>query len=466
MMQQSKFEQIHLRDTHLPVPAHSNGGIASLQRPRLDALAQQAFLQHALGADDPRPLRTAHELSVLLLEGVHESAARLFAGAGFAQVTRLPNAFDEKDLMHAVRGVHLLGIRSRTRLTEPVLAAARELVAVGCFSVGTSQVDVAAARRHGVAVFNAPFSNTRSVAELVIGQIIMLFRRTFAHSVDMHGGKWRKSATGSYEVRGKTLGIVGYGSIGSQLSNLAEAIGMRVIYFDAARKLRHGNAGAAASLAELMRSSDVISLHVPEAPSTKQMIGACELALMRKGSYLINCSRGSVVDLEAVAAALRSGDLAGAAVDVFPTEPSDNSKSFTCPLVGLENVILTPHVAGSTEEAQGQIGTEVAHKLIQYADIGTTAGSVNFPQLLAPALTVDTRFIGVHRHGGESMDELHKPFARRGIKVTASYSATDGEICCVVLDAACSLRQAAGILDDIRRCDGTMRVRAVPAAAP
>src|SRR3954469_15093053 len=336
------------------------------------------------------------KIRVLLLEGVNDSAADLFAGAGYANVTRLPKALDAQALRQAVKGVHLLGIRSRTQLTESIFEAADRLIAVGCFSVGTNQVDLDAARMRGIPVFNAPFSNTRSVAELVIGEIVMLLRRIVPRSVSAHAGGWDKSAQGSFEVRGKTLGIVGYGNIGSQLSNLAEAMGMRVVFFDLTDRLRHGNTEPTASLDELLASSDVVSLHVPETPQTAGMIGRREIGLMKKDACLINNSRGTVVDLDALAAALKAGRLAGAAIDVFPVEPASNTDRLVTPLQGLPNVILTPHVGGSTEEAQDRIGTEVTRKLIEYSDVGSTMGAVNFPQVQLPPRPSGTRFIHIH----------------------------------------------------------------------
>jgi D-3-phosphoglycerate dehydrogenase len=312
------------------------------------------------------------KIRVLLLEGVNQSGVDLITESGYTNVTLLPKALDGEALREAVRGVHLIGIRSRTQLTDAVLDAADRLLAIGCFSVGTNQVDIDSARRRGIPVFNAPFSNTRSVAELVIGEIVMLLRRIFAKSVAAHAGRWDKSSAASYEVRGKTLGIVGYGNIGSQLSNLAEAMGMRVIFFDLTDKLRHGNTEPVESLMDLLAMSHIVSLHVPETPRTHRMIGETEIRAMRKGAILINNSRGTVVDLDALAAALRDGHIGGAAVDVFPVEPSSNAEAFVTPLQGLDNMILTPHVGGSTEEAQERIGAEVARKLIEYSDVGST----------------------------------------------------------------------------------------------
>ena len=303
------------------------------------------------------------DLRVLLLEGINESALDLFAAAGFERVERLTKALDGEDLRKAVADAHVLGIRSRTKITADVLAAAPELVTIGCFSVGTNQVDIPAARKRGIPVFNAPFSNTRSVAELVIGEIVMLLRNIFPKSNGAHAGLWDKSADNSFEVRGKTLGIVGYGNIGSQLAGLAEAFGMRVIFFDMTDKLRRGNVEPTDTLEELLAKSDVVSLHVPDTPMTRNMIRAEHLRAMKKGAYLINNARGEVVDIDALAEALKSGHLRGAAIDVFPVEPGSNKEKFVSPLQGLENVILTPHIGGSTEEAQERIGSEVARKL-------------------------------------------------------------------------------------------------------
>src|SRR5579859_616061 len=323
----------------------------------------------------------AEQAKLLLLENVNDSAVELLVSSGFADIERQPKALEGDALRNAVKGISLLGIRSRTSLTSDVFAAADQLIAVGCFSVGTNQVDLNAARKRGIPVFNAPFSNTRSVAELVIGEIVMLLRQIFPRSVSAHDGGWDKSAAGSREVRGRTLGIIGYGNIGSQLSTLAEAMGMRVIYYDRTDKLRHGNTEPVEKLDELLAQSDVVSLHVPETPETHNMIGEKQLRLMRPGSLLINNSRGTVVDLDALAAALRDGHLAGAALDVFPVEPSSNSERFDSPVQGLNNVILTPHIGGSTEEAQERIGREVARKLLDYCINGSTMGAVNFPEV-------------------------------------------------------------------------------------
>ena len=396
---------------------------------------------------------------VLLLEGISDSAVDLLASAGYANITRLQKALDEDVLRQSLTGVHLLGIRSRTQLTESIFAVAEQLIAVGCFSVGTNQVDLLAARTRGIPVFNAPFSNTRSVAELVIGEIVMLLRRIFPRSVAAHEGRWDKSATDSHEVRGKTLGIVGYGNIGSQLSTIAEGLGMRVVYFDLTDKLRHGNTEPTRNLEELLAVSDIVSLHVPETPATFRMIGAAEIRAMKNGAYLINNSRGTVVDLEALAAALSDGHLRGAAVDVFPSEPASNAERFRSPLQGLDNVILTPHVGGSTEEAQERIGAEVARKLIDCSDVGSTVGAVNFPQVQLPKRPTGRRFIQVQQNLPGMLGRLNDVFARHRINIAAQYYQTDSELGYVVLDTDETGADVQIILDEIGQLDGTIRAR-------
>ena len=387
---------------------------------------------------------------LLLLENVNDSAVELLASSGFSDIERLPKALEQDALCAAVKGVSLLGIRSRTALTQDVFAAADQLTAVGCFSVGTNQVDLDAARKRGIPVFNAPFSNTRSVAELVIGEVVMLLRQIFPRSVGAHEGEWDKSASGSREVRGRTLGIIGYGNIGSQLSTLAEAMGMRVIYFDRTDKLRHGNTEPVDRLETLLAQSDVVSLHVPETPETHNMIGAEELRLMKPGALLINNSRGTVVDLEALATALRDGHLAGAAIDVFPVEPSSNSERFRSPVQGLKNVILTPHIGGSTEEAQERIGREVARKLIDYCVNGSTMGAVNFPQVQLHERAHGVRFSHVHHNVPGMLRRLNEVFLQRDINIAAQYLETDSEIGYVVLDLDFVGHDCGELLDEIR----------------
>jgi D-3-phosphoglycerate dehydrogenase / 2-oxoglutarate reductase len=400
-------------------------------------------------------------IRTLLLEGVNDSAVELFVSSNFSNIERLPKALDADGLLQAIKGVDLLGIRSRTQLTCEALAGADRLVAVGCFSVGTNQVDLDAARQRGIPVFNAPFSNTRSVAELVIGEIVMLLRRIFPRSSAAHKGGWDKSAADSHEVRGRTLGIVGYGNIGSQLSTLAEGMGMKVIYYDHTDRLRHGNTEPVESLQNLLAQSDIVSLHVPETPATHGMIGETQLRLMKRGAYLINNSRGTVVDLDALSRAVRDGHLAGAALDVFPVEPSSNSERFQSPLQGLENVILTPHIGGSTEQAQDRIGREVARKVIDYFESGSTMGAVNFPQVQLQARSLGARFSHVHRNAPGMLRRLNEVFLQRDINIFAQYLETDKEVGYVVLDADLAGQSSSEILDEIRALDGTIRARLI-----
>lgn len=397
---------------------------------------------------------------VLLLEGISELAAEHFRSMGFQKVERLSTALQGEDLIAALQDVRILGIRSRTQVDAAVLAQAEKCVrVVGCFSVGTNQIDLAAAHKAGIPVFNAPFSNTRSVAELTIAEAIMLLRRTFLRSQAAHEGRWDKSANGSFELRGKTLGIIGYGNIGSQLAVLAEAMGMRVIYFDHTDKLYHGNVEPVASLDTLLAEADIVSLHVPETPQTKDMIGAAEIAKMKPGAYLINNARGTVVDLDALAAALKDGHLSGAAVDVFPVEPKSNADAFTSPLQGIDNVILTPHVGGSTQEAQERIGEEVARKLSEYANNGSTVGAVNFPQVQLPPRTDVTRFIQVQRNLPGELRRLNDIFADRDVNIAAQHYQTSGDIGYVVLDAEGNVADAEDIVAEIRTLPGTIRAR-------
>jgi D-3-phosphoglycerate dehydrogenase len=397
-------------------------------------------------------------IKILLLEGVHDTAVALFEQFGYSNITRLPKALDGEALRDAVAGVHILGIRSRTQLTADIFDAADRLMSVGCFCIGTNQVDLPAAQSFGVPVFNAPFSNTRSVAELVMGEIVMLLRGVFTKSAAAHRGVWDKSSAGSTEVRGKTLGIVGYGNIGSQLSVLAEAFGMRVIYFDTLAKLPHGNAQKVATLEALLAESDVVSLHVPETADTANLIDARALAHMKPGAVLINNARGTVVDLDALAIALRERRVGGAAIDVFPYEPGSNNERFETPLQNLPNVILTPHIGGSTAEAQARIGEEVARKLIDYSDTGTTVGAVNFPEVQLPPRPSGTRYMHVHRNVPGLLFRVNDVFGRRGLNIAAEYLQTAGGVGYVVVDAD-GPSDDESVLDDLRRIDGTIRAR-------
>ena len=396
---------------------------------------------------------------IVLMEGVSPTAVALFHDAGYTDIVRHTKALEGAALLDAVRGAYVLGIRSRTQLTAEVLAAAGPLMAVGCFCIGTDQVDLHAARTLGIPVLNAPFSNTRSVAELTIGEIVMLLRRILPRSESAHRGGWDKSANGSYEVRGKTLGIVGYGNIGSQLGTLAEAMGMRVVYFDRTDKLRTGNTTVLPSLTGLLSVSDVVSLHVPDTPFTQGMIGAAEIAAMKPGAYLINNSRGSVVDLDALADALRRGHLAGAAIDVFPHEPKSASDAFVTPLQGLPNVILTPHIGGSTEEAQERIGEEVARKLLGFLQNGSTGGAVNFPRIEQPRLAGHSRYLHVHHNVPGVLGRLNTVFSTRNLNVAAQSLQTDGELGYVMVDAEGPPAGCSEVLGALCAIEGTIRAR-------
>lgn len=398
------------------------------------------------------------KINILLLEGVHDNAISELAHGGYATVERLPRALDEEELLERIGSVHILGIRSRTHLTARVFEAANKLITVGCFCIGTNQVDLKAARRHGVPVFNAPYSNTRSVAELVIGEIIMLMRGIFEKSELVHGGGWMKSAKDSYEIRGKTLGIVGYGHIGTQVSILAEAMGMKVRYYDVLRKLALGNAQPCNTLEELLSVSDVVTLHVPDTAQTRNMIGERELAAMKKGGHLINAARGQVVDIDALASAMRSGHVLGAAIDVFPVEPGSDAEMFESPLRGIKTAILTPHIGGSTVEAQANIGTEVAQKLIEYSDNGSTVGAVNFPQVALPVHAACTRFLHVHENRPGVLRKINEVFSGRDLNIAAQYLQTDPELGYVVVDVDGDVDEQE-IAGDLRSIEGTLKTR-------
>ena len=374
------------------------------------------------------------KIKFLLLEGVHPSAISVFKAAGYSQIESLSGALPDAELKQKIADVHFVGIRSRTQLTAEVFAQASKLVAVGCFCIGTNQVDLQAARERGIAVFNAPFSNTRSVAELVLAEAILLLRGIPEKSAVAHRGGWLKSAENSYEIRGKTLGIVGYGSIGTQLSVLAEALGMRVVFFDVVTKLPLGNAHQVTKLNDLLAQSDVVSLHVPETQATQWMIGAAEIAAMKPGTVLINASRGTVVKIDALAEALRKKKLLGAAIDVFPVEPHSNKDLFESPLRGLDNVILTPHIGGSTMEAQENIGIEVAEKLVKYSDNGTSTSSVNFPEVALPAHPGKHRLLHIHHNIPGVLSEINKIFSDKHINIASQYLQTNEAIGYVVID--------------------------------
>lgn len=397
------------------------------------------------------------KIRFLLLEGVHQSAVNTLHEAGYTNIEYLKTSLPEDELVEKVRDVHFIGIRSRTQLTARVFEAASKLQAVGCFCIGTNQVDLTAALIKGVPVFNAPFSNTRSVAELVIGQIILLLRGVPEKSALAHRGIWQKVATGSFETRGKKLGLIGYGNIGSQLSVLAESMGMKVYLYDIVTKLPLGNAIQVSSIKELLQTCDVISLHVPETAQTANMIGAEQISWMKKGSILINASRGTVVDIEALSAALESGQLAGAAIDVFPVEPRSNEEEFVSPLRAFDNCILTPHVGGSTMEAQENIGLEVAEKLIRYSDNGSTQASVNFPEVALPSHPGMHRLLHIHENVPGVLSNINQIFSASGINIRSQYLQTNDKIGYVVMDIAEEDSDIA--LDRLNEVAGTIRCR-------
>ena len=397
------------------------------------------------------------KIRFLLLEGIHPSAVEVLRGAGYSQIETLPKALQGEELKAKLADVHFLGIRSQSQLTADVLAAAPKLVAVGCFCIGTNQVDLAAARERGVAVFNAPYSNTRSVAELVLAEAILLLRGVPEKNALAHRGGWLKSATHSHEARGKTLGIVGYGSIGTQLSVLAESLGMHVAFYDVVNKLPLGNARQVQRLHDLLAQSDIVTLHVPELPSTQWMIGPDEIAAMKPGGILINAARGKVVDIDALAAALKAKKLWGAAIDVFPVEPGSNNEEFVSPLRGLDNVILTPHVGGSTMEAQANIGGEVAEKLVKYSDNGTSISSVNFPEVALPAHPGKHRLLHIHQNVPGVLSEINRIFSENHINIASQYLQTDEKVGYVVIDIDAASSDLA--LEKLAAVPGTIRSR-------
>jgi D-3-phosphoglycerate dehydrogenase len=380
-----------------------------------------------------RPITNEGPFRALLLENIHPSAEEMLAAEGF-QVERLSAALKPEELAERLKGVHLLGIRSKTTVPASALVHAEELLAIGAFCIGTNQVELTAANTHGIPVFNAPFSNTRSVAEMVLAEVIVLTRQLFDRSREVHAGQWRKVATGSHEVRGKTLGIIGYGHIGSQLGVLAESLGMRVQYYDVMTKLPLGNAQSVPTLDELLATSDFITLHVPALASTHLMIGADQLARMKKGACLINASRGTVVDIPALSRALRSKHLGGAAVDVYPEEPETNSDGFITELQGLSNVVLTPHIGGSTEEAQASIGKEVSTSLLKYFKAGATTGAVNFPQVEAPLIAGTHRILNVHRNIPGVLRDINRIVSDLNANIHAQVLSTDANIGYLVMD--------------------------------
>lgn len=399
------------------------------------------------------------KIRILLLEGVHQTAVDTLTGAGYSNIEYIKTALTEEDLIEKIKDAHFVGIRSRTQLTRKVFSEAKKLVAVGCFCIGTNQVDLVAAQENGVVVFNAPYSNTRSVAELVLAEAIMLLRGIPEKNAVCHRGGWLKSAVGSYEARGKVLGVVGYGSIGSQISVLAESLGMKVCFFDVVTKLPMGNATQIRDMYELLAMSDVVTLHVPESPSTKNMFGQKEIAAMKSGSILINAARGTVIDIDMLAEALESKHLAGAAIDVFPVEPKGNNEEFVSPLRQFDNTILTPHIGGSTQEAQQNIGMEVAEKLVKYSDNGTTTSAVNFPEVALPEHPGKHRLIHVHKNIPGVLSEINRIFSDNNINVAAQYLQTNDKVGYVVVEVDADYSDMA--LKELKLIEGTISCRVI-----
>ncbi|TVQ71518.1 MAG: phosphoglycerate dehydrogenase [Oceanospirillales bacterium] len=397
------------------------------------------------------------KIKILLLEGVHQSAIDTFNANGYTTIETHSGSLSEDELIERIRDVHFVGIRSRTQLTARVFEAAEKLVAVGCFCIGTNQVDLSAATQCGIAVFNAPYSNTRSVAELVLAETILLMRGVPEKNACAHRGEWQKTAKNSYEIRGKKLGIVGYGSIGTQLSILAEGLGMDVYFYDVVTKLPLGNAKPVGSLFELLSISDVVTLHVPELPSTRNMIGAAQFAQMKQGSVFLNASRGNVVDIEALCDALDSGKILGAAIDVFPVEPKSNDDEFISPLRRFDNVLLTPHVGGSTMEAQENIGYEVSEKLITYSDNGSSITSVNFPEVALPGHPDSHRLLHVHKNMPGVLSRINSIFSENNINILGQYLQTNESVGYVVIDVNADYSALA--LDKLSSIEGTIRCR-------
>lgn len=398
------------------------------------------------------------KIKILLLEGVHQNAVNNFKADGYHNIVYHEKSLPEAQLLEEIADAHFVGLRSRTNLTEDVLAAAKKLVAIGCFCIGTNQVDLDAAQKRGIPVFNAPFSNTRSVAELVLAQLILLLRGIPEKNAKAHRGDWVKSAANSYEARGKKLGIIGYGHIGTQLSILAEHLGMQVYFYDIENKLALGNASQVQTLDELLEMCDVISLHVPETPQTKDMFGAAEFAKMKDNAIFINASRGTVVDIDALVEVLESKKLAGAAVDVFPIEPKSNQEEFVSPLRQFDNVILTPHIGGSTLEAQENIGTEVSDKLLKYSNNGSTVMAVNFPEVTLPGHGKCRRLLHIHKNIPGILTKINEIFSQKGINISGQYLQTNENIGYVVIDIAAS-EASDEALEALKAIEGTIRAR-------
>ena len=397
------------------------------------------------------------KINILFLENISDKAVQRFRQNGYTNVKKLSGALSEEDLIKEIKDVHLLGIRSKSKITSKVLDAAKKLQAIGCFCIGVNQVNLREATKKGIVVFNAPYSNTRSVAELVIAASIMLIRKIPDKNKAAHEGIWLKDSKGSYELRGKTLGIIGYGNIGSQLSVLAEALGMKVIFYDIETKLPLGNASSCKSMKDLLSQSDIISLHVPETPQTKNLINKTNLKYFKKGSILINYARGQVVDLDALAKCLRDNELSGAAIDVYPWEPEKNGDRFETPVQGIPNVILTPHIGGSTEEAQQNIGEDVSIKLFNYLEKGITYGSHTVPSISLPPVEGAHRILHIHKNVPGVLSEINTQLSKYHINIVGQYLKTNEEIGYVVLDVDKKLsKQALNLLREVKE---TIKVR-------
>ena len=399
------------------------------------------------------------DIKIMLLEGIHPSAMEAFGAAGYSQIEHHDKALPRTELLEAIADAHIIGLRSRTQLDAEAIAHTRRLLAVGCFCIGTNQVDLHQARELGVPVFNAPYSNTRSVAELVVAEAILLMRRVPERNAQCHRGGWAKSAEGSFEVRGKTLGIVGYGHIGTQVGVLAESLGMHVLFHDIEPKLALGNAAPAQDLVDLLARSDVVTLHVPQTAATAGMIGKAEIACMRRGAMLINASRGNVVDIESLATALRDERLSGAAVDVFPKEPKSRDEVFQSPLREFDNVLLTPHVGGSTQEAQINIGTEVASKLVRYSDNGSTLSAVNFPEVSLPEHAGSRRLLHIHHNVPGVLSRINDVFSQSAVNINGQHLQTDGDLGYVVIDVSASEEKSESLREQLSAIPGTVRTR-------
>ena len=397
------------------------------------------------------------KIRFLLLEGLHDNSVKVLKDAGYSNIEYLSHALDPEELAEKIKDAHFIGIRSRTQLTRDILEQADKLIAIGCFCIGTNQVDLEAAREIGIPVFNAPYSNTRSVAELVLAEAIMLYRGIPEKSAVVHRGGWGKSATNSHEVRGKVMGIVGYGSIGSQLSVLAESLGMKVIYHDVVTKLPLGNASQVGSLEELLQKADIVTLHVPDVPSTRYMMKAEQFNEMKEGSYFINAARGTCVEIDDLAAAIESGKILGAAIDVFPKEPKSADEEFESPLRKFDNVILTPHIGGSTQEAQANIGLEVAEKFVRYSDTGDTITAVNFPEVSIPVKEGSHRLLHIHKNVPGVLSQINSSFAAAGINILAQSLMTEGNVGYLVMDV--DNDDSSEALERLKGIEETIRVR-------